>query len=128
MTGIDALISEKERQAQQLRAALSSVEVDLQALYRTRAIMRGETDSEAAAMRSSRGQASIADLVESILRVAGELHCDDLVKRLAEIGVEVNKQTVSATLTRYIARKKRFKRVGPNRFALLKEGEETDVK
>jgi hypothetical protein len=124
MEGIDLLISEKEKRAQELRAALASIELDLQALYRSRALLRGETDSEAAAMRSSRGRASIPDLVEVILRDAGELHADDLVQRLKEAGLDVNKQTITASLTRYIAKGQRFKRTGANKFALLKEGEE----
>jgi hypothetical protein len=115
---IDALIAEKEREAQQLRTALARTEADLKALRRTRAIARGETDSEAAARYSSKGGPSIPDLVEEVLKEepAG-LHVDDILMRL-KIDRHVNKQTITSALSRWIAKGKRFRRVGRNKFAL----------
>lgn len=122
MMEIDVLITEKEKLAQKQRAELASTEADLRALYRSRALLRGETDTEATAERS-RGHASIADLVESLLRVAGPLRADDIVQRLKEAGRDVKKQTVTATLTRYHQKGRRFKRVGANTFALIESEE-----
>lgn len=122
MSEIDLLISEKERRAQELRAALASVEADLKALYRTRAMIKGETDSDAAARKSSR--ASLPDLIEQLLRQSGELHASEIVQRLAAAGLKTNKQSVTASIVRYIAEGRRFKRVGPNRFALLEDEQE----
>ncbi|HVG33117.1 MAG TPA: hypothetical protein VM911_08555 [Pyrinomonadaceae bacterium] len=126
MEEVEILISERERKAQELRAALASVEADLQALYRTRAMIKGETDSDAAARMSSK--ASLPDLIEQLLRQSGELHANEIVQRLKPV-VETTKQAVTASIVRYIAKHKRFKRVGPNRFALRDtEGEVTDMK
>lgn len=125
MEEVELLISEKERRAQELRAALASVEADLKALYRTRSMIKGGTDSDAAARKSSK--ASLPDLIEQLLRQSGELHADEIVQRLKAAGVETNKQTVTASIVRYIAKEKRFKRVGANRFA-LREGNEPEVK
>ena len=124
MEEIDLLISEKERRAHELRAALASVEADLKALYRTRAMIKGETDSDAAARKSSR--ASLPDLIEQLLRQSGELHADQIVERLKAAGVETNKQTVTASVVRYIAKHERFRRVGPNRFALRTEEDDAN--
>lgn len=124
MEEVELLISEKERRAQELRAALASVEADLKALYRTRALIQGETDSDAAARMSSK--ASLPDLIEQLLRQSGELHANDIVERLKAIGVEHNKQTVTATIVRYIAKGRRFRRVGPNRFALRTEEDDAE--
>ena len=119
---IDVIIAEKERLAQKQRAELASTEADLRALYRTRALMRGESDSEAAAMMS-KGRASIPDLVEAMLRTAGELHADEITRRLKELGHDVKKQTVTASLVRYTSKGKRFRRTGANKFALLESDE-----
>ncbi|HEX7315880.1 MAG TPA: hypothetical protein VF297_18330 [Pyrinomonadaceae bacterium] len=122
MLEIDLLISEKEKRAQELRAALASVELDLQALRRTRALMRGESDTDEAA-KHSRGRASIADLAEAMLHDVAELHADEILQRLREAGVETTKQAITATLSRYHAKGRRFKRTGANKFA-LREAEE----
>lgn len=124
MEEVELLISEKERRAQELRAALASVEADLKALYRTRALIKGETDSDAAARKSSRS--SLPDLIEQLLQQSGELHAAEIVQRLKAAGVETNKQSVTASVVRYLAKGRRFRRVGPNRFALRTEGDDAE--
>jgi hypothetical protein len=118
---IDALIAEKEREAQQLRYALARTEADLKAMRRTRAIARGETDSEAAARYSSKAGPSIPDLVEAVLKEEpGGLHVDLILARIKSDGIHVNlkKQTITSALSRWIDKEKRFKRTGRNTFAL----------
>jgi hypothetical protein len=121
MDELDSLIAEKEEEARNLRSSLARVEQQLKALRRARDCLRTKTDP--AAGYSTKGRESIPTLVEQILREHGPQHVDDLVARLAELGVFVNKGTVTSSLVRYIRQEKRFRRVGRNKFA-LREGED----
>ena len=118
MDTLDAQILEREMKVQELRAALAQVENDLQALYRAREILKGKTDPEAAAQKSLRGRSSIPTQVEQILKDHGEMHVDEIVEKLKLRGLDVTKQTVTSALSRWVAKGKRFERVGKNKFAL----------
>ena len=123
MDEIDHLISEKTKRAQALRLELAQVENDLRALRRSRALMRGEPNPDEVARYTHRGRPSLPDLVEEILRSEPNgLYVDDIVARLAELNVHANRQTITSSLTRWIKKGKRFKKIGRNTFALREAG------
>ena len=123
MDEIDHLISEKTKRAQALRLELAQVENDLRALRRSRALMRGEPNPDEVARYTHRGRPSLPDLVEEILRSEPiGLYVDDIVARLAELNVHANRQTITSSLTRWIKKGKRFKKIGRNTFALREAG------
>jgi len=116
MRKLDAAIERKQANVLRLRAELAQEEADLKMLLRTRELIgEGEAPLPPARM-------SIPDAVESILRVAGEAHVDDLLARLHEMGLTTNKQSLTSALTRYHNRQKRFVRTGKNRYG-LRDGE-----
>jgi hypothetical protein len=121
MDDLDSLIAEKEEEARNLRSSLARVEQHLKALRRARDCLRS-SDAPAAGY-STKGRESIPTLVEQILREHGPQHVDDLVARLADQTVFVNKGTVTSSIVRYIKQGRRFQRVGRNKFALREEQE-----
>jgi hypothetical protein len=116
---IEAEISDREKEAQRLRDALARVEDDLRVLYRAREILTGQTDTRVAARRSSKGRASIPNLVEQVLREYGEMHADEIADKLRSYSI--SKQSITSAVSRYIDKGKRFRRTGKNKFALLRQ-------
>jgi len=68
----------------------------------------------------------VLDYVEDILKKHGDLHINSILEALRDAGHHVPKQSVAAGLIRYHNQEKRFKRVGPNTFALRKKEEERE--
>ncbi len=66
---------------------------------------------------------SIADYAEIILKEHGQSKVDFLVKELEKRGVHATPQTVTGALSRYVRDNKRFRRLAPGTFALLKDDE-----
>lgn len=116
MKELDKAIEQKQARILRLRAELAQEEADLKSMLRARELLH---DGDVPPAPSAR--LSIPDAVESLLRAAGELHVDEILERLREMGINTNKQSVTSALTRYHNRKKRFKRVGRNKYALLSE-------
>jgi len=122
MKQLDAAIERKQANILRLRAELAQEEADLKSMLRTRELV---SDGNVPAPLSAR--MSIPDSIENILRSAGELHVDDILERLHEMGLNTNKQTITSALTRYHNRQKRFVRTGKNRYALRNDGQAENV-
>lgn len=121
MDNLDASISEAEEKERRLLEELAATREALKALRKARALLRGEV-SESAPPRRRRRKRSLMDEVEDVLKTHGELHADDLVRILREQGFEdVQKQVLTSSLSRYVARGSRFRRTGANKFALIGE-------
>jgi hypothetical protein len=118
MRKLDSAIERKQANILRLRAELAQEEADLKSMLRTRELV-----SEGEAPPPVPARMSIPDAVESVLRVAGEAHVDDLLARLNEMGLTTNKQSLTSALTRYHNRQKRFVRTGKNRYALRDGGQ-----
>lgn len=124
---IDAKIAETRREQERLRRAaelLPTVEANLTALLRSRAILSGE-EPEATLASSSLGRqggiartGSIGALAIEILRDAGRpLHVNELVTRLREKGNKAAKHTVVGSLARY-TKIGRMMRTAPSTYSL----------
>lgn len=124
MDNLEASISEAEEKERRLLEELATTREALKSLRKARALLRGEV-IESAPPRRRRRKRSLMDEVEDVLKMHGELHVDEIVKILREqdlaVAVNVQKQSLTSALSRYVARGSRFKRTGANRFALIGE-------
>lgn len=109
----DAIIVEEAR-VKRLRGELAQANMNLKVLREAKRVLSGERTPP-------KLKPTIADMVEDMLRRAGSLHMDDIVKGLHQRGIKAAKTTVTTALARYDAKKRRFKRIAPNTFALRKE-------
>jgi hypothetical protein len=122
MRKLNAAIEQKQANVLRLRAELAQEEADLKSMLRTRELV-----SDGNAPPTQPARMSIPDAIESVLRVTGECHVDDLLERLREMHIHTNKQSITSALTRYHNRQKRFRRVGKNRYALRIDGQTENV-
>jgi hypothetical protein len=114
MDKVDAEIAKLEAELRELRKREAQVGARLRILKQAQVILRGEGDIER--------KLSIPAAVEEILRVRGPSHINDLlVALLQEYGINAARETVTTSLSRYINQKRRFKRVGPNKFGLIEK-------
>ena len=124
---IDTKIAETRREQERLRRAaelLPTVEANLTALLRSRAILSGEEPEETEAIsslgqhRSTARSGSIGAMAVEILREAGKpLHVNDLAARLRAKGSKAAKHTVVGSLARY-TKIGRLRRTAPSTYAL----------
>jgi hypothetical protein len=121
MDNLDASISEAELKERRLLEELAATREALKSLRKARALLRGEV-VESPTPKRRRRKRSLMDEVEDVLKMHGELHVDQIVNILREQGfVDVQKQVLTSSLSRYVARGSRFRRVGANKFALIGE-------
>ncbi len=122
---LDAAIAAKQREFERLKKAVAElprIESDLAALIRTRQILNGGSPATAKQSETRTGPLSVADATERVLRDATELHANEITKLVHEkFGIKTTKAVVVGTVLRYAKDGRRFKRTGPNIFALLKE-------
>lgn len=114
MSELDDAIVREEARVKRLREELSQANMKLKVLREAKRVM---SDEDA----PPKLKPTIADVVEEMLRRAGSLHMDDIVKGLHQRGFNAAKTTVTTALARYDTKKRRFKRIAPNTFALRKE-------
>jgi predicted nucleic acid-binding Zn-ribbon protein len=116
MDKLDAEINKLEDELRGLREREAQVEAGLKVLKQARGILRGEGDV------AIERRLSIPDAVEEILRARGPTHISDLLVELkGTYNMDAARETVTTSIGRYISQKRRFKRVGPNKFALLEK-------
>jgi hypothetical protein len=120
MDNLDASISEAEEKERRLLEELASTREALKSLRKARALLRGES-IETVTPRRRRRKRSLMDEVADVLKVHGETHVDDLVRILRQQGFDAQKQVLTSSLSRYVARGSRFRRTGANKFALIDE-------
>lgn len=127
MKDIDNILQEKREEVVRLRRLVKQAEEDLRILGRAYELMGGTIEKiikKTLPFATNLAQESIsnADAVEIILRDYGRpLHLNDIYKEIKNrYGKNTTKQSVVATIIRYMKQGKRFKRTDPNVFALLK--------
>lgn len=116
---IDAAIDAAEAKIRDLTHDLRQQKRALKKLYEARALAAGEEPDDESRRRAK--PLPLPDLVERLLREHGDMHVGEIVEALRVNGTETNRQTLSSMFVRYIARGKRFQRVGANKFALRTE-------
>jgi len=68
------------------------------------------------------GRKSNTKIVADLLREAGRpLHVDEIIRRAAEAGVELHRESIVSAMTKKLLEGKMFRRTGRNEFALLEE-------
>ncbi len=116
MDELNAEITKLEDELRGLRDREAQVEARLKVLKQARGILRDEGDIEV------ERRLSIPDAVEEILRARGPTYIADLLIALREdFQIEAARETVTTSLSRYINQKRRFKRVGPNKFGVIEK-------
>jgi hypothetical protein len=114
-TELDTAIAEEEARARKLRDELARSEARLKTLIDARRIMRCEADSPGK-------KRSLPDYIEEILRErGGPMHVDELVSTLRSQDIPVAKGTVTTSISRYVHKGERFRKVAPNKFALAEQ-------
>lgn len=124
---IDSKIAETKRELERLRRAaelLPTVEANLTALLRSRALLSGEEPEEGLSAPDDRKRirsalpGSIGALATDALREAGKpLHVDEILSRLRGKGSKAAKHTVVGALARY-TKIGRLRRTAPSTYAL----------
>ncbi len=116
MDELNAEINKLEGELRELREREAQVEARLKVLKQAQGILRGEGDVEV------ERRLSIPDAVEEILRARGPTYITDLLAALLQdYNIDSARETVTTSLGRYISQKRRFKRVGPNKFGLIEK-------
>lgn len=118
MDNLDVSISEAEEKERRQLEELAATREALKSLRKARALLRGESVEYVTSPRRRRKR-SLMDEVEDVLKIHSELHVDDLVRLLRDQGVDAQKQILTSSLSRYVSRGSRFRRVGANKFALI---------
>ena len=97
-------------------ALFEALEAALEA--QLRAVRRLRRSEERASEPEPKQRRSQVDLVEDVLRRAGEpLHIAEILERISDrYGVQLQRESIVSALTKKIHRGERFERVGPNRF------------
>lgn len=104
---IDIAIDAAKDRVRKLEQELRQQKKALKKLMEARSLSQGYVEDEQAK------PPPLPDLVEALLRERGAMHVTEIAAML-----KAQKQAVSSLLVRYVARGKRFKRVGANQFAL----------
>lgn len=120
MDNLDASISEAQEKERRLLEELATTREALKSLRKARALLRGEL-GESTPPRRPRRRRSLMDEVADVLKVHGETHVDQIISILREQGFDAQKQVLTSSLSRYVARGSRFRRTGANKFALIDE-------
>lgn len=115
MDNLDAEINKLESELREIREREAHVDARLKVLKQARGILRGEDDPAVGR------RLSIPDAVEEILRARGPTHITELLAALREYDIDAARETVTTSIGRYISQKRRFKRVGPNKFGLIEK-------
>ncbi|MBO4525845.1 MAG: hypothetical protein J5692_04555 [Bacteroidales bacterium] len=76
--------------------------------------------------RREMSRKSNTKIVADLLREAGHpLHVDEIIRRAAEAGIELHRESIVSAMTKKLLEGKLFRRTGRNEFALLETaGEE----
>ncbi|MBE9566091.1 MAG: winged helix-turn-helix domain-containing protein [Proteobacteria bacterium] len=122
---VSELTREAERLQQQRAAADMEVATWQEALLverrRSGKIAEGAPDT----VRPPLGQLSLGDAVMRVLERTGEpMHVKDILRELASENYHMGSKNMIATIVTTLTRRKQFRRVAPNTFALIEEGEE----
>jgi hypothetical protein len=112
---LDQAIQEEEEFQKELRALLARSETRLNTYKRARAFSRGESPPD-----EGEPPLTIPAAAELILRKHGILHVREIAKHLADYSIEAAPTTITTSLARYAKKGKVFKRLGGNRFSILK--------
>jgi hypothetical protein len=86
--------------------------------------VRALRTKRSAAPPNKRRSMSQVDMAYAILQEAGQaLHVSQIIQRATErFEASLDRESLVSSLTKRVARHDRFERVGPNRFALRREG------
>lgn len=115
MDKLDAEITKLEDELRGLHEREAQIKARLKVLKQARGILRGKGDIEI------ERRLSIPDAVEKILQARGPTHINDILVALREYSLDPARETVTTSLSRYINQKRRFKRLGPNKFGLIEK-------
>ncbi len=136
LAAIDQQIEARDKRIAKLRPVLENLEKERDALVQSRAILAMLPSSNGLSKTKAvtpakpdipviTNQPTMLDIVEEILD-DGELHVEDITKKLNARGMTTSKAVVTTALARRAAAGKRFRRVEgkPNTFARLKQSTE----
>lgn len=112
---LDQAIKDEEEFQKELLGTLARSERRLKAYRLSRSFMLSESPPT-----EGESPLTIPAAAELILRRYGNLHVREIAKRLADYGIEAAPTTITTSLARYAKKGKVFKRLGGNRFSLLK--------
>jgi len=112
---LDQAIEDEEEFQKELLGILARSETRLKAYRLSRNFMRGESPSQ-----EGEPPLTIPVAAELILRKHGSLHVREIAKYLEDYSISAVPTTITTSLARYAKKGKVFKRLGGNRFSLLK--------
>lgn len=112
---LDKAIEDEEAFQKELLGILARSETRLKAYRLSRSFMLGESPST-----EGEPLLTIPAAAELILRKHGSLHVREIAKYLVDYSIEAAPTTITTSLARYAKKGKVFKRLGGNRFSLLK--------
>lgn len=115
---------EYERVKEKAREDYERKNEDWLAIVRVRDLMRARRSRSVASNGDAGGLGSrLPGLIEDVLRKEQPLHYTEITKRLVADGIDTNKGTVGAAISRYMDDK--YKRTSPGTYALIDYVEET---